>query len=330
MRAYDAFRAAIGRRDAPQAWPSLRLVKFARACLRAARAAVETADVTLAWTPWTDHSGTWGRPQSGSWADLVTWIASTSRVPVEGELEIPAWSPGRFEGGLGDEEAPQALTMLVLRTDDRCDWDSTLAALDEAGIAYLAYGTAGPDGDGCRPWQLVLPLARPFEKAALPAWGRAYTTARIILGALGNCWFDESMGDAGRVWPTVPTVGDATPREIRVATGKAFDLGAMHVLVGDLFGQDAKSSRLDLPVVQVAKSEQGRWTRSAMDALLAADGDGEVLAVNWCLVHSDMQHPVPSSILDLHAHLVRRLAAPELALYRTKLQELEGRHVRAA
>ena len=94
-----------------------------------------------------------------------------------------------------------------------------LPTLDSVGLAYVAHrspshGQANDAGRQVIKWRLVLPLVLPVTGAELAHWRASYTAARIVFGALGNCWFDHTTHNTSRLWFAASAVGDGSEREI--------------------------------------------------------------------------------------------------------------------
>lgn len=229
---YHAALPPRAKADSPMGWPAPELATWGLALLAAAVAPVPAAALPMRWTRWPSvKAPDDGEPHCGDWRDLCACLAEWAELRVASKSAAPPWAPGHFAGGRRAGDSALAMYALALDCDDRGDWCELLAALDGAGLAYLVHRSPShrDDGGPCK-WRLVLPLAAPFDltvEGAGDRWRDAYHAARLALGAVGSCWFDHTCADPGRGWFPPVAVGDAPPRELRTAEGRALDLAAL-------------------------------------------------------------------------------------------------------
>ncbi len=273
----------------PPGWPDRALAPHATAILRAVVAPADAAGLPCAWTRWPGLRATTGSLERGSWADLCAWLNSTRLATVADKCDVPAWSPGRFAGNRRQDTATLALSALVLDCDDLGDWHELLAALDGAGLAYLAHRSPSHRNDGPCKWRLVLPMAAPFDLTpdrAGDRWRDAYTAARLVLGAIGSCWFDPSGANPSRLWFSAAAIVGSPAREVRVHEGRAFDLHSLlaHVapLVAD-HAMPAATATAGVATADLVKRVQ-RYLDKAGPAIQGQGGDVHTFRVAAQLV----------------------------------------------
>ncbi|MBM4109614.1 MAG: hypothetical protein FJ255_12535, partial [Phycisphaerae bacterium] len=284
----ELYHAAARAKAAPPAdWPAPALATWAGAAVRAAVAPVEAANLSLHWTRWQGVQETLGDLYSGTWGELCAWLDSTRAASVADKREVPPWAPARFDGDWRADDATLALYALALDCDDGGDWTALLAALDRAGLAYLAHRSPShrDEGGPCK-WRLILPLAAPVEGGALERWRNAYTAARLAFGALGRCWFDPTCGNPSRMWFAASAVGNAPRRELRKGQGRALDLLALLDRVPALpapvrpelprLDQGARRAPGGAPLDRVARA--AAWLDKRDPAVQGQGGDQHTLA----------------------------------------------------
>ncbi len=212
--------AALAKAKPSVDWPASELANWAVSALQAAVSPIEAGGLPMQWTRWPSLTDHLGQPREGTWDDLAWGLVATRDARVSHKNRVPLWSPGRYDGNYGDDSKTQALFALVLDCDDHGDWTALLPVLDSLGLAYCAHRTPthGLAGKGNGPamikWRIVFPLAVPVEGASLAQWTKAYTVARIVVGAIGGCWFDPTGANPSRMWFAASTVGDAPEREL--------------------------------------------------------------------------------------------------------------------
>jgi len=227
----ELYHAALRAKAAPpESWPTPELASWARTVLASAVATGDAAGLPVRWTGWRDKESPSGKLCEGSWRDLCDWLRSQPAVRVPVKDDAPLWAPVAFKDGRRNNDSAQAIYALALDCDDRGDWHELLSALEALGLAYVAHRSPSHSDAGPCKWRLVLPLVAPLELLADDAqkrWRNTYNAARIVMGAVGRCWFDHSCTDPGRGWFPPVTVGDTPPRELRQAPGCPLDLAAL-------------------------------------------------------------------------------------------------------
>lgn len=122
---------------------------------------------------------------------------------------------------------------LNLDCDGRGHWDRLLAALEQLGLCFMAYQSGGWS-PATPKWHILIPLARPFDTSApdkIAAWKSAYTSARVIFGALAELpgeGFDPTVET-----PSIPIFiterrrPEDLPRQVVFREGRALDIEAL-------------------------------------------------------------------------------------------------------
>lgn len=211
----------------PAAWPTPEAMAQARAVLAGAVSTLEASGLRVEWTRWPHVRVVVGETLRGTWLDLCESLEADAYTRAATKLACSGWSPTRFTEARRLDETVEAIHALTLDCDDHGDWIRLAAVLAELGLAYVMHRTPTHAVNGACKWRAILPLVRPCEGDDLMRWRDAYNSARVVLGAVGACWFDPSCCNPSRLWYGPIAIADAAPREVITRVGKALDLMAL-------------------------------------------------------------------------------------------------------
>lgn len=273
--------ALLAKHTAPAGWPGA-LPATASSILEAARTLTHADGIEVKWTTVHNVTATVGKTHSGTWRDLGNFLGTQVGVTLQAKLDGSLWSPAEFDGGRRKDDKVVALHAMALDCDARGDWQKILAWLREHAFAFIAHRSMSSTVEKPK-WRVILPLVVPFTK--VDEWGADYNFARVIVGAIGDCWFDPSCGNPARLWfGPVSLAPDLSPRELIEHEGFALDLAVlcdgMRKAVGDEIAAMAAQRPL-LPaapspgprVVATSYTRAGKWLACVPGAVQGANAD---------------------------------------------------------
>lgn len=282
----ERYRTALAAKHAPPAgWPAGDLMGSAQEVLSGAVSRQHADALPVEWTTWAHVRETDGRLYRGTWRDMTIALANQADAVYPHKLQCPGWAPVRFAGNRRADDAAEAIYALALDCDDHGDWTRTLSTLADLGLAYLAHRSPSHGVDGACKWRLVLALEHPLLGAPgkpLTSWRDLYTAARVVLGAVGVCWYDPSCSNPSRLWYPPVRVGGLPPREVVEHEGMALDLATLAAGVDRLASVPAPAalplkparpvgSRLRVALTPYERAE--KWLACVEGAVQGAGGD---------------------------------------------------------
>lgn len=127
-----------------------------------------------------------GNRFKGTLGDFITHVLEARAQKIAPKRTGWVVTPTSNTDGHRINESTIAMHALNLDCDGLGDWGLLLKKLDTIGLAYIAYQSGGWSPTSPK-WHVLIPLARPFDTSSpekIEAWKSAYTSARVIFGAL--------------------------------------------------------------------------------------------------------------------------------------------------
>lgn len=308
----DAYQVALrAKHKPPEAWPDAQVVETARQILSGAVTGTAAGPLQIEWTTWASVKDPSGNSITGTWESLVLTLSAWSCERYPTKAACPGWAPVRFDLGRRHDDAVECIYALTLDCDDHGDWTRTLAELRDRGIAYLAHRSPSHGIDGCK-WRLVLPLAQTVSGEHIETWREWYTAARVVLGAVGGCWYDPSCSNPSRLWYPPVAIGKAPDREVLSFDGAAIDLA----LIAEAVESISTTTHIPLPLgqrVRTAEAARGqrmqvvaspveraeRWLACVEPAIEGQGGDRATFRVACAMVRDfDLSDADALSLLE--------------------------------
>lgn len=281
-----AFQIALkAKAEPPAGWPMPGLAESAREFIGESVTLVHADAVPVCWTRWDNVKAIDGRRSSGTWRDLVTFLAAMSGATAPSKAACSGWAPCDFTNSRRADSNTIAIHAITLDCDDRGDWDLTLAELRELAIAFCAHRSPSHGVDGSVKWRLIVPLAAPVTQ--IDRWRGMYSAARAAFGALGAAWYDPTCSNPSRLWYPPITVGDSDRREVIESEGMALDLVRLTALVegaAAVVGPSVLPPKKRLSVVRSARDRAERWIEKVEGAVEGQGGDDATFRVAAKLV----------------------------------------------
>lgn len=171
-------------------------------------------------------------PGTSFHGDFATLVKVLEQRAAQVVPKRSGWvlEPTSNKDGRRTNESTEAMHAVFLDADEAGEWDATLAGLDRASLAYLAYQSGG--WSPAKPkWRIALPLSAPFDargESARASWKTAYLMVRVLVGALGRLpcvGFDPATDGVACPWFLTERrhVDDPT-RKVIFRPGKSLDL----------------------------------------------------------------------------------------------------------
>ncbi len=199
----------------------------------------------------------------GTTQEFITHVLEARAQEVAAKRCGWVVTPTSSVDGRRTNASTTAMHALNLDCDARGSWTALQGALTGLGIAHILYQSGGWSPTSPK-WHVLIPLARPFDTSSpekIEAWKSAYTSARVVLGALGGLigeGFDPTVET-----PSIPVfvtekrdVNDP-PRQILYRLGYALDIEALVQNLPEIVDEDdlqarGSSHRLDEEIEALA------------------------------------------------------------------------------
>jgi hypothetical protein len=125
---------------------------------------------------------------TGTLSDYITHVLEARAREIAAKRTGWVVTPTTNVDGHRTNASTTAMHALNFDCDGRGTWDKLSATLGSLGVCFVAYQTGGWTPITPK-WHIIMPLAKPFDTSTpekIAAWKSAYTSARVIFGALAE------------------------------------------------------------------------------------------------------------------------------------------------
>ena len=271
----------------------------------------------IGWTVWPaptptqPHVAHGGGVHTGTWGDHCRWVEAQHAGRVYAKGRSPHYAMVETTDGHRCNASVRAVAAVHYDYDDgEHGWDVLLAALDRAGIAYIAYQSGGHRDDHPK-WHVTIPLALPYVPSAVGhdaagTWRRMYHAGRWVVGhlaGLGSGEMDRApCAMSSAVYPGYRRSPDVPVREVRWSDGLALDGAAVLAAAGTPTARMGTATTADpFRTLSLATTRAPAGGQYAQETL---PGDTQIICVD-----GGVRRSVALQNVSRHSHCV--CPAPE-------------------